>query len=220
MDLVRALRADVVTIQEAEPRHFEALSEVLPHGAFHPGRRATGMGMSLRYPVEVRHIPLAWRPAPWMRLEPANWPGLTRSLDVIGVHIAAPHMYLPPGQGIWLRRQQVRALEAHFEELFGSLEGGDGPPDGDGRGTLLLGDFNATPLWPVYRRLSAHFTDAAIAVGQRLGRGALPSWGTRPGGPRLLRIDHAFTRGVYARDFHVVSLAGSDHSAVVVDLSV
>jgi endonuclease/exonuclease/phosphatase (EEP) superfamily protein YafD len=131
---------------------------------------------------------------------------------VIGVHIAAPHVYLPPGYGFWLRRQQVQALEAHFDEVF------EGDDDGDGRGTLMLGDFNATPLWPVYRRLSAHFTDAAIAVGQRLGRPARPSWGTRPGGPRLFRIDHAFTRGVHARELQVVPIAGSDHSAVVVDL--
>ena len=83
--------------------------------------------------------------------------------------------------------------------------------------SVLIGDFNATPLWPVYRRLAPLFSDAAIAVAQQLGRPVEPTWG-RIGGRRWLRIDHAFTRGVEHRDFQVLALPDSDHSAIVVDL--
>ncbi len=206
-----ALRADVVALQEAEPRHYETLARALPHGAFHEGRRSSGMGLCLRHaPAEARAIPLAWRPAPWMRLSPANWPGLTRPLEVVAVHIAAPHVYTPPGYGFWLRRKQMQQLEAHFSDQV--HEQGD-------PATVVIGDFNATPLWPVYQRMAGQLTDAAVSTAQRRGRAAEPTWGAIRRGPRMLRIDHAFTRGVEASDLHVVDLEGSDHSALVVDLA-
>lgn len=210
LELVVGLRADVVALQEAEPRHYETLARALPHGAFHEGPRSSGMGLCLRHPpAEARMIPLAWRPAPWMRLSPAAWPGLSRPLDVVAVHIAAPHVYTPPGYGFWLRRRQMQQLEAHFDAHV---------HPGDAAATVVVGDFNATPLWPVYRRMAGHLSDAAVVAAQRRGRPAQPTWGAIRRGPRLLRIDHVFTRGIEAHDVHVVDLAGSDHSALVVDL--
>ncbi len=83
----------------------------------------------------------------------------------------------------------------------------------------MIGDLNATPRWPVYQRLAALFTDAAIAVAQRNGSRLEPTWGwPHRRRQRLLRLDHALTRGIEARDFHVVALKGSDYSAIVVDL--
>ena len=82
---------------------------------------------------------------------------------------------------------------------------------------VVIGDFNATPMWPAYKRLATHFTDAAISVAQAKGRPVLPTWGWQ-GGRRRLRLDHAFTRGIRAEHFEVVPLEGSDHSAIVVDL--
>ena len=206
-ELVQALRADVVVLQEADPPHFEVLSADLPHGRFDPGEDHTGMGIALRGPAKTSAIPLAWRYAQQARLDPADWPELTRPLAIMNIHIAAPHVSRPPLYGFLLRRRQVRQLEAHFEEAFD-----------DSHGTLVIGDFNATPLWPVYRRIAPLFTDAAIAVAQQLGRPLEPTWG-RPEGRRFLRIDHAFTRGVEHRDFQVVALPDSDHSAIVVDLA-
>jgi endonuclease/exonuclease/phosphatase family metal-dependent hydrolase len=205
-ELVQALQADAVALQEADPPHFEALSSELPHGHFEPGKDHTGMGIALRGPAEMSLLPLAWRNAYQARLDPGGWPKLKRPLTILNLHIAAPHVYLPPLYGFILRGRQVRQLEAHFEAAFDSSHG-----------TLVLGDFNATPLWPVYRRIARHFSDAAIAVAQRLGRPVEPTWGL-PNGRRLLRIDHAFTRGVEPSEFQVVALPNSDHSAIVVDL--
>jgi len=205
-ELILALRADVVALQEADPPHFEALSAELPHGCFEPGEGHTGMGIALRNEAETAALPLAWRSAQRARLEPVHWPRLSRPLELVNVHIAAPHVYLPPLYGFILRGRQVRQLEAHFDR-----------PEDDRDASVLIGDFNATPLWPVYRRLAPLFSDAAIAVAQQRGRPVEPTWG-RPGGRRWLRIDHAFTRGVEHLDFQVLALPDSDHSAVVVDL--
>jgi endonuclease/exonuclease/phosphatase (EEP) superfamily protein YafD len=34
----------------------------------------------------------------------------------------------------------------------------------------------------------------------------------------VLRIDHGFVQGMAVEDFRVLSVAGSDHSAIVMDL--
>lgn len=211
-ELVTAMRADVIAMQEADPRHFEALSAAgWPHGHFQAKDDHTGMGMALRHPAaEITRVALEWRSAWEARLEPQEWPKLSRPLTIMNLHVAAPHVYRPPFYGFLLRRKQVQQLDAHFEVSLPAAEA-------EGRGTLVIGDLNATPIWPAYRRIALHFTDEAIAVAQRLGRSVEPTWGW-PGGRKRLRLDHAMTRGVSARDFQVVDLKGSDHSAVVVDL--
>lgn len=203
-DLVVSLRADVVALQEADPPHYEALAAELPHGHFEEGADHTGMGIALRHPERhVAPVPLAWRDAHEVLLHPEDWPGLTRPLRVTNVHVAAPHVYRPPFYGFLLRRRQVAQLERHFESAS--------------EPRVVIGDFNATPMWPAYKRLATHFTDAAISVAQAKGRPVLPTWGWQ-GGRRRLRLDHAFTRGIRAEHFEVVPLEGSDHSAIVVDL--
>lgn len=84
---------------------------------------------------------------------------------------------------------------------------------------LLVGDFNATPYWPWYWRMHSQFTDVAVAVADKTGDSPRPTWGVRPGTRRLLRIDHGFMRGLEAEAFEVVDVVGSDHSAIVMDLS-
>ena len=83
----------------------------------------------------------------------------------------------------------------------------------------MVGDFNSTPIWPVYRRIASHLTDAAVAAAKKLNRRPANTWGPWHGSPRLLRIDHGFVRGVEVEQFHVVDIPMSDHSAVVMDVS-
>jgi endonuclease/exonuclease/phosphatase family metal-dependent hydrolase len=201
------MEADIVALQEAAPWHFEVLKDVLPHGAFEPGGGHTGTGIALRHPAGTNRIEMAWRAAWCMELVPADWPQLERPLDVINVHIAAPHVYRPPGYGFVLRRRQLRVLEAHLERSAAA-----------GRATALVGDLNATPLWPVYKRVVSHLGDAAIEAAQRRGRRLHPTWSPRPDGKPRLRLDHGFVRGIAVSDFHVAALAGSDHAAIILDL--
>ncbi len=244
-ELVSALRADVVALQEATPEHVEALSEQLPHSSLHKGRAGEfHSALALRHPARERgELPFSWRPAPWARLDPASWPGLSRGLDLVAVHVAAPHIYWGAvGYSFWLRAQQLRVLERRLEEWIGpatktgapagggaasaaagAVAGGEGAPVSSGSGsgsgrTVVLGDFNATPIWGVYRRVARQMSDAAVVVGQRRGRPVEPTWWLRTTGRRRLRLDHAFTHGVTPHDLQVVDLRDSDHSALVLDL--
>ena len=82
----------------------------------------------------------------------------------------------------------------------------------------MIGDFNATPNWPLYRRLATRIADAAGLDADRRGVRPSRTWGPFPAGPRLFRIDHAFVRRTEVEGFRVVRIPGSDHSAVVVDV--
>jgi endonuclease/exonuclease/phosphatase family metal-dependent hydrolase len=226
LDLVQAMHADVVCLQEAHPRHVEALARVLPHGRFDEGDD-NGMGIALRNPAAVAPVPMSWRHAQYAHLLPAAWPQLAYPIDLMNLHVAAPHTGVPPLRSFVMRRRQVRAIEAHYDTLPG--HGPYAPHRGEvGRGearrgeppcgALLVGDFNATPRWPAYRRLVERFSDAAVAVARRLERPVERTWGPWPGSPRLLRIDHGLMQGLAVREFQVVALARSDHSAIVVDV--
>jgi endonuclease/exonuclease/phosphatase family metal-dependent hydrolase len=93
------------------------------------------------------------------------------------------------------------------------------PANGKGPARLLVGDFNATSYWPWYWRMASQFTDAAVTVAEKTGISAKPTWGPWPGSRKLLRIDHGFLRGLEVREFEVFEIEGSDHSALVMDIT-
>ena len=200
-ELVEAWAVDVACAQELGPDQAEALARVLPHGLLEPARDHSGMGIALRRPGALRRVELPGRDARVAELDPSHWPGLGESLEVISVHILGPHLLRRWRQ----RRGQLHALECYLDRA---------PP----RPRLLVGDLNATPLWPLYRRLARRLRDAPADVARRRGARPQRTWGPTPRSPRLLRIDHALAEGVHVEDARVVPLPGSDHSALVVDL--
>ncbi len=204
--LVRTLDVDIAAVQELSPDQAEALAGVLEYGRLEPALDHHGMGIALRRPGKVDTLDLAYRPARTVTLEPEHWPELSRPAEIINAHIAAPHSF-PQWQIALARRRQVQGLLEHLER---------GAP---GR-RALVGDLNATPLWPAYRSLCTRLEDAALIVAQREGRQPQRTWGPRPGSPRLLRIDHALVDGFSVEDFRVHAIAGSDHSAIAIDLNV
>ena len=80
-----------------------------------------------------------------------------------------------------------------------------------GDGLVVVGDFNATPRWPVYRPLADQLGDGPVESGA-----AAPTWSWHGVGPPLLRIDHALTRGVTTLRSETHRIPGSDHRALVV----
>jgi endonuclease/exonuclease/phosphatase family metal-dependent hydrolase len=203
--LVRALDANVVAVQELGPRQAEVLSVHLPHGKLEPTLRGTGLGIALRHPGEVERLPLPERDARMVRLRASDWPGLAEDVEVLNAHLANPVFGVPASWGH--RREQVRRLTAYLASA-------------EPRPRVLVGDFNSTPLWPAYARLAEWLDDAAeIAAAQR-GRAAQRTWGPTPNAPRMLRIDHVLVDDCHVRDFRVLPLAGSDHSAVFAELAV
>jgi len=205
VDLIRRNRIDVFAAQELGFENAEAISSELPFGALEPGKSFHGMGIALRHPAHFSQIPLYHRPARRVVLDPAEWEGLSRPLDLVNVHIQAPHA-MRPFPSVLVRHRQMSGLERFFEE---------NPSDA----RLVVGDYNATPLWSVYRRMARLFSDGAIQSAQREGRPVERTWGPTAESPRMLRIDHAMVRGLMVENFQVVDIPGSDHSGLVFDCS-
>ena len=203
---LRALEVDVCAVQELAPEQASAIAEVLPHGKLEPATDYTGMGIALRSPGEVSTLPMPPRPAHVARIETADWPGLERPLEVMNLHVQAPHV-IPFWRTLMERRVMLRRLLAYLD-------------DSDHPGRVVVGDFNATPAWPFYRRVASRLRDAALEHARRRRQRPAPTWGPLPRSPRMLRIDHAFVADLHVDHCQVVPVRGSDHSAVVVDLQV
>jgi endonuclease/exonuclease/phosphatase family metal-dependent hydrolase len=149
---------------------------------------------------------LPYRDARIARLTPSEFPTLGRELEIVNVHFAAP-VWRELRRQIQLRRGQLEGLMSYF----------DAEPAGP---RAFVGDFNATPLWPVYRAFARRFADLAAQHARASDtplRATWPSW--FPTGP-LIRIDHCFGQGVEAESVRAVPNPGSDHFALVVDLRV
>lgn len=198
--MVNELDPDVAVVQELSLGAAEVLGGLLPHGLLVPEQGHSGRGIALRAPAQIELLPMAYREGLIASLEAPEWPG---TLEIVNVHMANPIAWTPWGS-VRLRRQQLDALIAHLASPAVRI---------------VAGDFNASPVWPVYRRLVARLDDAAVLVAN--GRGERPgrTWGPTPGTPRLLRIDHVFVEGLRALDSRVVTIPGSDHSGLLVEVA-
>jgi endonuclease/exonuclease/phosphatase (EEP) superfamily protein YafD len=202
--LVKELQPDIVALQELGKTQADALAAVLPHGCLDPAGGYMGMGIALRQPTPVVRLSLPYRDAQVANVTVGPKED-RRTIEVINVHVRAPHT--PDPRVALARRGQLKGLMRHIEAAPGQRR-------------IVLGDFNSTPLWPVYRRFAARLTDAAVDAARRNGGRTAATWGPWPGSPRLLRIDHVFVTGLTAERFRVVAVPGSDHSAVVADLTI
>ena len=248
-DLVEGLGADVLAVQEVDCAQAERLSAQFDHGVVEPGGDFTGMGLLCRRPGSIERVELSWGFAQTLQLDGFPGDERGRALEISNLHIAAPHMLRPaPGLWLrWRQARELAAYLEHADTRQRFPRGdaasqyrcasassssatnasqGQGAPSCPGlrkRSTppprLLVGDFNATPYWPWYRRMVSQFTDAAVAVADKTGTPARPTWGPWPGARKVLRIDHGFLRGLAVEGFEVLDVVGSDHRALVMDLS-
>lgn len=83
---------------------------------------------------------------------------------------------------------------------------------------VVVGDFNATPDHITYSRiLDAGLVDAA----SQAGAGWVPTFNADLPIPAVIPIDHALiSPGMSAQRFRTIAVTGSDHRAIVVDVSV
>jgi endonuclease/exonuclease/phosphatase (EEP) superfamily protein YafD len=205
IELIRHHQVDVFAAQELGHDCAEAISSELPFGCLEPHETYQGMGIAMRYPGRYERIEMTYRDARRVVLDPKNWHGLERPVDLINVHFQAPHS-LRPFPSARVRHRQASALETFVAA---------NPSDA----RLVVGDYNATPAWPLYRRIARMFEDGAVASARKEGRRAAATWGHSPGSRRLLRIDHAMVHGLDVDGFRVVEIAGSDHSGILFDCS-
>ena len=198
-NLLKDLDPDVVVVQELSFPAADVLGELLPYGLLVPADGHDGRGLALKAPAHIELLPMAYRDGLIARLEPPQWPG---SVEIVNVHMANPILW-PPWGAVRMRRQQLDALMAHIA-----------PP----AARLVAGDFNSSPVWPVYRRLVARLDDAAVLVARERGKIPVRTWGPTPRTPRLLRIDHVFLEGLHPLESRVVAVPGSDHSGLMVEV--
>ena len=204
-DSLRYLDPDIVCAQELAPTAAAVLEDLYPHGELYPETDFRGMGIALRNPGKLSSIEMAQKNALVAVLEPDDWPTLNEVLEIVNLHFAAPGPRRIPSQ-LRARRRQLAAFDQYLR-------------DAPSRPRLLVGDLNSTPLWPLYRRMTAQFTDAHREIARQFRRAPRRTWGPTHSWPRLLRIDHVLTRGVQISDLWVVPIPGSDHSGVVFDLA-
>lgn len=191
---------DVVVTQELGFDAADLLSARYPNHHLNPSTEFRGRGIATRLDAEFGDIamPARWGTSAQLRLDGVEW-------NLAGVHL------LNPIDFPWWRSVQGRTSQLDAVEEW--TRGIDGGP------ALLAGDFNATSLWPAYRRVVAGgWVDLVAQHAGSSGESTSSTWAWRPGWPRLLRIDHVFGRSVRATDATVVPIAGSDHAAVVVGL--
>jgi endonuclease/exonuclease/phosphatase family metal-dependent hydrolase len=193
-------RPDVLLMQEMGPDMADVVAARYPHHDLEPALDHEGHGIASRFEARFGTVPLAWRWIAWARVGLGD-----RSVVVATTHMRNAVAF-PWWKSIRLRGEQVDGLIAWFDR-----EVSDEP-------FILAGDMNATPVWPVYRRLSGKWDDLVLAEAAVSGQRPAPTWGWRPGWPRILRIDHVFGRGARVTSTVIEPVRGSDHAAIVVDV--
>jgi endonuclease/exonuclease/phosphatase (EEP) superfamily protein YafD len=193
---------DLFAIQELGHKSADIIASRFPHHLLRPQLDSRGRGIASRLEARFGDIPLPWRAGLWATVEqgPQRW-------TVANAHMRNPIVFP------WWRSVRIRT--GQVEALFRWSEG-----QAEGRPIVLAGDMNASPAWPLYRRLSGRWEDLVARSALESDMAPAPTWAWRPGWPRVLRIDHVFGNGVRAVDSRVIPMRGSDHAAVVVDLMV
>lgn len=194
--LLECTDPDVVVCQELGQSQADLLADRYEYVDLHPSEEFVGRGVASRLPIQFGTIDMPGRTGTYAAITTNEgvW-------NMAGIHLVNPIRW-PQWKAVRTRTAQLDALEAWADEL------GSGPQ-------LVVGDFNASPRWPAYRRVASRWTDLVAEAIPRPER----TWGWRPGWPLMLRIDHVFGTGVQATEVSVHPIAGSDHRAVLVELT-
>jgi endonuclease/exonuclease/phosphatase (EEP) superfamily protein YafD len=200
---VRKYHVDILAVQELTYAERDRLAQaglgaLLPAQTFAGESGLNGIGIYSRFsatiledPPRVTHFSATVRVA-----VPDAAPVL-----VATVHLNAP---LPGGVGDW--RRDLKTLGQWMNRQHGEV--------------VVAGDFNSTLDHADFRRLlggRGKYRDAATQAGVAFVR----TYPAQPVDFPLIGLDHALLSGaVTAHGFRTVSISGSDHRAIVVQLSV
>lgn len=194
------LDPDLLVTQELGAEAAEVIAARFPHHDLRPSLDANGRGIASRLDADFGEIPIPWRPGLWARVDTGS-----QLFHLANVHMRNPIVF-PWHRSVRIRGRQLDAL---FE--WADDDDSDLP-------LVVAGDMNATPAWPVYKRLAGRWDDLVARSAEESGTGVAPTWAWRAGWPRVLRVDHVFGRGARVVDTQVEPLRGSDHAALVVEL--
>lgn len=206
MALIERLHVDVACFQELTAPLAEAIARVLPEGALSPNPDGRGLGIACRKPASVENFSLRYRDGWIARLSPRDWRHLERPIEVVNVHLMAPHT--------WPYFPRASKRRVQLADLLGFLDQDPSMP------RAIVGDFNASPAWPLYKRMASRYLDAAVAC--RNGVRPPPTWPHLPflGIRGILRIDHCFVSHLTPKESRVLAIPGSDHLGLCIDLQI
>jgi endonuclease/exonuclease/phosphatase (EEP) superfamily protein YafD len=195
--LIDEVAPDVLAVQELEAHAVAAIAARFPHSFLDPAIEAVGSGVATRLPAGAARLAMPHRDGWILTVTPPGW---SHPIEIVAVHLMNPIRWPWLASGS-IRRRQVGAVVSHVRSTTGPV--------------LVVGDLNATPAWPAYRRLRA----SGLADGARLAGTAGPTWRYHGIGPPMLRIDHALTRGLTVASTRTVVIPGSDHLGLVVEVA-
>lgn len=198
-DILDEWQPDLMAVQELAPNVVDVIAERLPFGMLVAKGDYHGGGIAARRPMVVEPMPVAVRHGWSARLRPADWPEVVADTEIVSMHLINPLEGLP-WTSTAVRSSQLAGLKRHLDRAPTMRR-------------VVVGDMNASPAWPAYRKLAGWLTDGVREAGE-----AKRTWGPWWWFPRLLRIDHVLTSGVRVAAVRRVTVRGSDHSALVVDL--
>jgi endonuclease/exonuclease/phosphatase (EEP) superfamily protein YafD len=204
-DLARD-HADLIAIQELTFEATRDLSEAgigneFPYSVLKPGPGATGIGLWSRYPIE--RFPLHRIKDLGLVVARVRVPGVRNDVLFASVHVAAP---VPNRIDDW---------RAGLVELTGGLD--ELSAAGLGGAVIVAGDYNSTPDMRNFRDLLTNgYQDAVDAS----GAGFAPTYPSDKVYPPVITIDHALIQGAAADSVDTVSVPGSDHRALRVNVHV
>lgn len=202
---VESSAIDVLCVQELGEKRRATLASALAYEHVAPHRENRDLAIFCRRPASIETLPLGGRDGIVARLSPSDWPGLPETLELLNVHIFAPHTW-PYFPRRFRRRDQLEALLAFVNKRTQ-------------RPCAVVGDFNATPAWPFYKRVVSRFRDAT----QEAVDAPRKTWPNLRcvGLPPLLRIDHCFVSPRVRCDrSDTVAIPGSDHYGLLCDIAV
>jgi endonuclease/exonuclease/phosphatase (EEP) superfamily protein YafD len=196
--------ADVIAVSELTPKasvNFSraGLDAAFPYSVLVPAPGAGGIGLWSRFPLDRvspgrhRHFNIAAAriQLPGVRLHPL---------------VTSVHVYSPVSD----QRDSVDGWQISITDASEVLE--DFAHVAGQAAVIVAGDFNSTPDMQQFRALLTNgYRDAA----DQTGAGFVPTFPADSWLPPALEIDHVLTRGATATSLTAVTIAGSDHRALL-----
>ncbi|MGW0537031.1 endonuclease/exonuclease/phosphatase family protein [Streptomyces sp. NPDC003032] len=197
---VREERPDLLFVEECDYACAATLRKELPH-ADYPYRESVD-AYGPEGSVILANVPLK---SPNRIKATLGMPGAVADVKgyPVRVQLAHPMPPLPREEDLW--RKELKGIQEYAAA-------------GDGRSTIVAGDFNATQDHAAFRSLldKGGLRDAA-----RLDRSSrYPSWPTAVPSPLGAQIDHVLaTPDFSARDARFLEIGNTDHRSLVVTLT-
>ena len=196
---------DIVCAQELSRNLAKRISAQLPFGDMSHRQIHRGNGIACRRPVTTERIRMPKRDGWVATLSPEHWSGLPRAIQIVNVHISGPHLWPYFPHPVRRRAQLMALLDNRARE--------DNIPH------AIFGDFNSSPIWPVYKQMAARYVDGAIGRDKpETNVGGTWPYLPRVGIRGLLRIDHCFLSKLVARRIRKVEMPGSDHLGLLAEI--